>query len=68
MKREVSGPAMSALLVIVVVVALSVGWFVINRPSPTVADTSAHIQKNGARGARSMGGGAAPATTMPEPR
>jgi hypothetical protein len=67
MKKDVSGPAMSALLVVVVVVVISLGWYFINRPSPTVADTSAGMQKNGARGARTMGG-AAPATTMPGPR
>jgi hypothetical protein len=65
MKKEVSGPAMAALLVVVIVVVVSVGWYVINRPSPTVADTGGNMQKQGARGARTMGA-SAPATTMPD--
>lgn len=63
MKKELPGSAMAAILAVFVVLVASVGWYFINRPSPTVA-TTGNIQKNGNRGARSIGS-IAPATTMP---
>lgn len=64
MKKEISGPATATILALVALVAASVGWYIINRPSPTVATTGGNITMEGARGARSLGN-AAPADTMP---
>lgn len=63
MKKEISGPATAAILAVVAVIAASVGWFIINRPSPTIA-TGGNMTMQGARGARSMSN-SAPADLMP---
>jgi hypothetical protein len=64
MKKELSGPATAAILALDAILVASVGWYVINRPSPTVATTGGNVTMEGARGARSMGN-AASADPMP---
>ena len=65
MKKELSGPTITAILTMFVVVVVSLGWYWINRPSPTVANNE-KVQRNGNRGAYSPPGNVAPLARMPD--
>jgi hypothetical protein len=67
MKKDISGPAMVAIVLGFAVLVGSVGWYFINRPTGTVSVSGNNIKMQGNRGARSMSN-SAPADTMPNPQ
>ncbi len=56
MRKEVSQPAMIAIVTAVVVVILALGWYIINRQPPTRTPGEAHgsVQAKPGNGAKGM--------------
>jgi hypothetical protein len=64
MKKEISGPAMAAIVVVCAVLIISVGWYFVNRPTGTVSVSGNNIKMQGNRGAHSSSN-LAPSDSMP---